>query len=451
MTCRLRTLVAALTALVVAASADAGYLGSPLQNAEPLGEHAGIQMAAEEVVILLSAPEVDGRELTEEERWELEWEEQLRLHPGVEVAAAFEFVNDGPADEVLMYVPLQVRHPFYGPYLWIEDEAAALDVIEIFVDGEPVEPFAVYRGVWREDEHNDWDELLEIIDPLNDEKPADGELFCFLNGATSSEDENPNPPYAAESLLAAWRVEFPAGESRLVEYRQRYDFSTDYEYHSFRFCYPLYTGAGWAGDIGRGRITVLGEPDFDWSYLAEYLGIYLPPPTWEADYPLRFEGPFAGSTLLEGFAGEYERILVWSFADLEPVGGVESWKTFNPDFGDIYNADYHEWSAALERGDKPAPDGRQATMVYLALGEPADGFMVIDPSPKGLTAYDEPDGEPLERGPLYTNILRVDERRGDWLHGSWYDFGTSTEHEGWVPLTATGDEGLVRPRLMPQY
>lgn len=451
MSYRTSLFVIALTALVVTVDADAGYLGSPSQNAEPLGEHAGIQMAAEEVVILLSAPEVDGRELSVEERWELEWEEQLRLHPGVEVAASFDFVNDGPADEVLMYVPLQVRHPFYGPYLWIEDETAALDVIEVYVDGEPVEPFAVYRGVWRDEDYNDWDELAGVIEPLSDEKPADGESFCFLNGATNPRDENPNPPYPAESLLAAWRVEFPAGGSRLVEYRQSYSFSSDYEYHSFRFCYPLYTGAGWADDIGRGRITVLGEPDFDWSYLAEYLGLYLPTPDWEAGYPLEFDESFAESVLLERFTGEYERALVWSFADLEPVGGVESWKTFNPDFGDIYNADYYEWSAALERGEKPEPDGRQATLVYLALGEPADGFMVIDPHPAGLTAYDEPEGEPLEQGPVYTNILRVDERRGDWLHGSWYDYETSTEHEGWAPLTVTGDDGLVLPRLMPQY
>ncbi len=452
-----RMIAVFLSALSTVGWADAGYLGDPIQNAAPLLEaDTQVTMSAEEVVIELLSPEIDGRELTEEERWELDWETNQQLHPDNRVVAAFEFTNTGPAQTVTMYVPLAVRHPFYGPYLWIEDEAAALETISIRVDGEPVEPYAVYRGVWDPDSYRDygsWEELAPLIEPLQETEPAVGADFYFRNGATDPAAEVANPPHAAESLLAAWDVEFPAGESRLVEYSQRYEWSMDYLYTSFRFCYPLYTGAGWAGQIGRGRITVVGDPDFDWSYLAAAQGFCLPPAQRESDYELSFAAPFDKGVLLPDYAGDYDRALVWEFTDLEPVGGLESWKTFNPDFGDIYNADYDAWRAALDRGEEPPPDGRRATLIYLALGAAPNSYMVLDTSPVGMPVYDAPEGEPLAARAFYGDVVRVEERRNDWIYGSWWSpwSGDDQGYAGWLPLTVVDDDGLVRPRLIPQY
>jgi hypothetical protein len=54
---------------------------------------------------------------------------------------------------------------------------------------------------------------------------------------------------------------------------------------------------------------------------------------------------------------------------------------------------------------------------------------------------------------FYGDVVRVEERRDDWIYGTWWSpwSGDDEHYAGWLPLTVVNDDGLVRPRLIPQY
>jgi hypothetical protein len=438
-----RLSVTLLVILAAAALGDAGYLGSVSSGASPIGEHPHIEMTAEEVVVELRSEEV-------------EYEDWSARRYYATVTADFLFTNEGDAETVYMYIPHTVMTLFVSVLYEAVEMEAPVENPRVSVDGEPVEVHKLCVGPFDPDWVGDrsWEEFVELSRPLFGEKPEEGEPFYFTNYFTGTEmywDEISHP---ADALLAYWEAPFEAGETVLVEYVQEYYLTSDYGEQVFRLTYPLFTGAGWRGDIDLGRVTVVPGENCDWSDLRYYTGLHLPLPEEEEDRRLEVCDGIAAHAAFEkcrlaAYDGEeYERALVWEFSDYEPHPGQLNSCSLYPDIGDLgtYQFMLHDdYEAGLEESyDNPW----DYSMIYLYLGDflPTYFFAV---NTEGVPLFDSPGGEELGARIGFTRGAQVSDWEGNWIKVSWRDWESERSGEGWANLLPLDEDWTVVPSLLP--
>ncbi len=429
---------------VVAAQGDAGYLGDLTSGATPIGEHTSIVMTAEEVVIELRSEEVV-------------YEDWSSTRYSATITADFLFTNTGEANTVYTYIPYSVMTIFVSVLYDAVDMAIPLENPRVLVDGEPVEVRKLCVGNFDESvlEGGTWEEFAERALPLFDEQPENGEPFYFRRYFTDSEYGLGDITHPADALLAYWEVPFAADETKLVEYVQEYSLTSDYGEQVFRLTYPLFTGAGWRGDIGFGRVTVVPGEGCDWSDLRYYTGLHLPLPEEVEGHRLEICGDiadhaaFGKSDLASYDGGDYERALVWEFTDYEPHPGQLNSYALYPDIGDLGTYQYmlHEdYEAGFEESyDNPW----DYSMIYLYLGEyPPSYFFVVETD--GVPLFDSPGGNPLDDARIgFTHGARVLDWEGNWIKVSWKDWESDRSGEGWANLLPLDEDWLVVPSLLP--
>jgi len=432
-----------LLLLAAAALGDAGYLGSISSGASPIGGHPAIAMTAEDVVIELRREHVDY------EDWSTEVYDAT-------VTADFLFTNTGDADAVYMYIPRSVLTVFVSYLYDAEDMDTPLENPRVLVDGEPVEVRKVCLGAFEPEcmGETTWDEFAELTRPLFDEKPKEGQPFYFTKYFADPEEEWGKVTHPAEAVLAYWEVPFSPGEIRLVEYVQDYALTSDYGERVFRLTYPLFTGAGWSGSIGSGRVSVVPGEGCDWADLCYNVGLHLPLPVEEEGYRLDVLGGIADHPAfdkcdLANFDGEkYPRALVWQFSDYEPYPGQVNSYSLYPDIGDIGGTQYMLYDD-FEAGNTEAYDNPwDYSMIYLYLGPRAPSYF-LSANTEGVQLYDYPDGEPLGESIAFTRSAEILEREGNWVKVRSSDWETGVAVEGWANLLPLDGKGLVLPSLLP--
>lgn len=307
-------------------SADLGYFVSIAQNPVPAGIpgwHPAIEMTAEDVVIEV-------------------------LGPGkAEITADFLFTNNGNAETVIMYFPISVMTPQIS-HLWnLEETTPVLDSPVVTVNGESVEVYPLLRGRWspRWNELT-WEEVLKFSTPLTVEEPDTNAVFFYMlhpscwgsltMDLVSPLDVPDRLVMMADGFMAAWTVDFDAGEQILVEYCMEYRMSSDREDYVYTVFYPLYTGAGWAGSIGKGRISVIKGEWFVWQTLIDWTSLSMTEGVEVENLELDPFPEFSDlvtweKTRLSQLTGNtYYRALVWEFSDFEPVITPSVWQAFYP-------------------------------------------------------------------------------------------------------------------------
>ncbi len=429
---------------VVGALGDAGYLGSITAGASPIGEHPSIEMTAEEVVIELRSEDVV-------------YEDWSTTRYDATITADFLFTNTGEEDTVYMHIPYSVMTIFVSVLYGAVEMEEPLENPRVLVDGEPVEVRKLCVGPFDSDWSGDgtWEEFVELSQPLFREKPDEGEPFYFTRYFTDSETHWDAISHRADALLAYWEVPFEAGETKLVEYVQEYSLTSDYGEQVFRLTYPLFTGAGWHGDIGYGRVSVVPGEGCDWNDLRYYVGLHLPLPEEEEDHRLEVFDAIAdhaafGKCDLAGYdGGEYERALVWEFSDYEPHPGQLNSYALYPDIGDIGTYQYmlHEdYEAGFEESyDNPW----NYSMIYLYLGKHPPGYFFAVET-EGVPLHNSPGGDPLDDARIgFTRRAVISEWEGNWVKTTSHDWETETTVEGWANLLPLDEDWLVMLGLLP--
>ncbi|MCK4593898.1 hypothetical protein KAU45_05305, partial [bacterium] len=432
---------------VVAALGDAGYLGSITAGAAPIGEHTSIVMTAEEVVIELRVLDIT----------EGDWS-STRYY--ATITADFLFTNTGEADTVYTYIPVSVMTIFVSVLYGAVDMDVPLENPRVLVDGEPVEVYKLCVGNFDESvlEGGTWEEFAERALPLFDEQPENGEPFYFRRYFAGVEEHWDKIAHRADALLAYWEVTFEAGETKLVEYVQEFDLTSDYGEQVFRLTYPLFTGAGWRGDIGYGRVTVLPGEGCDWNDLRYYTGLHLPLPSEEEDHRFSLNEGITGH---EGFnrcnlagyrGGSFDHALVWEFSDYEPHPGQISSYAFYPDIGDIGTYQYMLHGDYEDGFEESYDNPWDYSMIYLYLGKSPPGYF-FSAAVEGVPLHDAPHGQPLGEGPefriSFTQGASIIEREGNWAKVSYRNWDSDTTLEGWVDLVPVNSQGHVVPGLLP--
>ena len=307
-------------------SADMGYFATIAQNPVPAGIpgwHSAIEMTAEDVVI----------EVLESGK--------------AEITADFLFTNNGDEESLIMYFPISVMTPQIS-HLWnLSQTTPLLDSPVVTVNGASVEVYPLLRARWYP-QGNDltWKDVLNFSTPLTDGEPDTNAVFFYMLHPSCWEsltmdfvsplDIPDQLAMMADGFMAAWTVDFDAGEQLLVEYCMEYSMSGDREEYLYTLFYPLYTGAGWAGSIGKGRISVIGGEGFSWNTLIDWTSLSMTEGTEvenpEIDpFPEFSNLPTWGETRLSQLTGNmYCHALVWEFSDFEPVITPSVWQAFYP-------------------------------------------------------------------------------------------------------------------------
>ncbi|MCX7022214.1 MAG: hypothetical protein NTW26_08100 [bacterium] len=259
-------------------------------------------------------------------------------------------------------------------------------------------------------------------------------------------------------MLAYWEVPFAPGETKLVEYVQDYALTSDYGERVFRLTYPLFTGAGWSGSIGSGRVSVVPGEGCDWNDLCYNVGLHLPLPVEEEGYRLDVLGGIADQPAfdkcdLAKYDGEsYPRALVWRFSDYEPYPGQVNSYSLYPDIGDIGGTQYMLYddfdAGVVEAYDNPW----DYSMIYLYLGPRVPTYF-LSATIAGVPLYDSPGGDvitsPLGESIAFTRGAEIVEREGNWVKTTSSDSETGAAVEGWANLLPLDSGGLVLPSLLP--
>jgi hypothetical protein len=241
--------LAALTAVALACAAgafgDVGYYVNKGRAPYPEAEEGEpeIRMAAEEVTITLYDDHVD-------------------------VAATFDFANDGEGDRTVgMYFPLNVGT------LQLTDEAAEI--------------------IHNPEEYNYTYDVTadQVTSSFRVEVDGDAvtydlrDLYCDSDGFFDEVTAN-----------ATWEVTFGAGEVKRVACSYSCYYGAAFMPSGCReYFYIVYTGGDWKGPIGRGVITIRPGEGFDWSRPLYARGVAMP--------PMRV----------------YDDRIEWCFDDFEPV------------------------------------------------------------------------------------------------------------------------------------
>ncbi|HEC80552.1 MAG TPA: hypothetical protein ENI43_04765 [Firmicutes bacterium] len=439
---------------------DAGYLGSLMQNPAPAisqVEHHTIEMVSEDVLIELHSSITTNR--TDDEL--------VEDYVYADVIARFVFNNTGKATDVEMFFPLNVMTIFVSQLYM--DPAVVPDMIEVMVGGEEVEIQPLYTAFYDpsmiEEYDMRWKELSASIEAINTSEPGNGELIHFRNYLFTEKSWGDVPFCCAVALSANWSVHFEEGETIVVECRYTCDLTSDYAMNTFRFAYPLFTGASWRGDINKGRIVVFPGDDFNWDDLRLYTGFYLPEPENIGDYNFVMREDVDGFIDVDSMLYSYhdcvsgfENALVWEFENLEPVIYRLNWLSYYPDLGSLgqvpeyfdedIQVDYDTHRSGYR--DVPGIDG---TMVYLYVSRTyiPNWYFVV--SEAGIPLYENPDPDSIMKDdyklPLYAE-LEVMEVRGDWIKVNYMDHFRSRSGENvWVCKKMVDDNGLVIPTVLP--
>jgi|GEM_PF-3071916 len=248
--------------LPLSALADSGWWWSEYPGPQPFNplnestEHPDVVMANEEVRISLG-------------------------QGGAQVYADFTFRNEGPAQVVPMFFPLETAA--YWTY-WEEEEYRknSEELVRIVL---PVNDYEFHALAWKEGGSTDGELETEIVREIRREFTIPGDFYADV--------------YVSYSTYALYEVSFAAGETLFVEvnYFQKYGAPKHAEWTEM--FYPVYTGGSWKGPIGHGTIKVGSWDKFDWHGRWQFQSVGLPPAREESD---------------EYGNGE----LLWEFDDLEP-------------------------------------------------------------------------------------------------------------------------------------
>ena len=433
-----------ILSLAAAALGDAGYLGSISSGASPIGGHPEIAMTAEEVVIELQRRHVDYED----------WSADLY---DATVTADFLFTNAGGADTVYMYIPRSVMTVFVSYLYDAEDMDTPLVNPQVMVDGKPVEVRKVCLGAFDPECMGDmtWDEFAGLTGALFDEQPKEGGPFYFTRYFVDGDEEWGGAiTHTAEAVLAYWEVPFAPGETSLVEYVQDYAMPSASGESVFRLTSPLFTGAGWSGAIGSGRVSVVPGAGCDWDDLLYYVGLPLPLPAEEEGYRLDILGGIAGHPSFDDcdlakYDGEkFPQALVWNFSDYEPYPGQLNCCALYPDIGDIGGTQYM-LHGDFEAGNVEADDNPwDYSMIYLYLGRFAPTYYLCV-NAEGAPLLDSPYGRPLGESIAFTRSAEILEQEGNWVNTRSSDWETGAAVEGWADLLPLDSDGLVLPSLLP--
>jgi hypothetical protein len=230
------------------------------------GEHPSVAMTSADVVITLNANDVD-------------------------IAAIFDFENDGPACDVGICLPLT----FTG-VSWKKQPPDYTDA----VIGTPLE------AAPRNFQTFSPDDFKVVFDVTVDGKPA--AVAFDIRGFEIEEGHDIGG-------VARIPTRFEAGQSRRVacHYKASYNEEQTYKWTE----YVVSKAAAWKGPIGHGRITMKPGPGVLWTGPLIYEGRALP--------PARDAG------------GE----VVWEFEDFEPTAQPDANYKPDTDFGGICPANYY--------------------------------------------------------------------------------------------------------------
>lgn len=432
-----------LTTLVSLSFADAGYLGSissgPL-TLPAVGEHPSIAMTAEEVIIELYPPEVSLRE----EGWE--WEENRAT-----ITAQFLFDNNGPAAEVMMYMPVGITTVFSPSFPTGAYNDELLDRYRVWTEDGELPLRRAFIGRYKPELKQDlsWEEYSLLVEPLFPEEPEPGEPFYFQTiqlpeGTPLPEGfETWDPLHYAKTTVIFWSVSFNKDESQLVYYREECYPSSDYDMQAKQLTYPLFTGAGWDAPIGWGRVAVVVSEQSLWEQMFFYTGVAMPPPTWQEDFTeVNLSTP-------DYIGRVHDRALVWEFEDFEPVVSKANWYTFYPELGDMgtYLLYMDVVHGPFEEGAEPPSQPWNSSYIKLAWGASRTSYFVVPF--EGLPLYDKSEGEEIETVAFGSTSLKVEEIANGWAAVTVHDYDAETDSKGWIELYPLDDDGLVKPTILP--
>lgn len=430
--------------LPLTAIGDAGNLGSAAQGPVPLsGVSTSVEMLSQDVLIEVSRSDY-------------------------RITGGFLFYSPNDEGDVYMYFPVDVITPFISSLysaMWADD---LMGRVSVSVNGRETEVFPLVIAQWRDDPGIGltWETALEELRPLYREEPDSGDPAYFTRMPSLAEfmgSEDPidsiYPVLEGQAVNAAWKVDFSAADTLLVEYAVTGSMTTDYESTKAIICYPLQTGSTWAGNIGRGRVTAVPSDGAEGEQIAFAAGVMMPPPEKRSSFVFRpleelARTPWFGGTQLSGFAGRrFDAAYEWNFSDFEPEVAPTGWRALYPGLGDMYAliADsLLRWRAGeLDR----RPGGWGGSFIYLYLA---------DHRPKGLTVISG-EGLPLRTLPHagaevltvlpVTSWMEAEEWRDGWVlvraEVPGFLGDDAGEYTGWVELDRTGEDGLVLPTVLP--
>ena len=406
-------------------------------------EHPGIVMSAEEVVIVVS------KDILVREAWDVN-DEQTEIYKA-DFYSSFLFTNTTEADQVLMAIPVESATPTV-PWVYGQGIDSTLTTPKVLVDGQPVEVKLIYGYYPVDDLDSDqWNEVLEKLDPVYDYLPDSGQLLYFRNYVYS------DPDYSVDFLqpriaLACWEVSFNSGQQRLVEYHEEYEMTSDYGMKTFRLTYPLFTGATWKGSIGEGKISVIMDSSFVRDDLKYYLGILLPEPEEIENgsldlenYLSRLENPQI-SQLADFNNLEFSYGIIWEFKNFEPIPSGFSYQDYYMDSEVFY---YTAYDSYLYNPNLQLPLPWMKSRIYLYLGEVSPHWFIAV-NEQGVPVYSQPDqssGNIIDTiGPM-TSVEAL-EINNEWIKADISYNYDRDEIKGWIPLYYYNEDGLLEVNLM---
>lgn len=424
--------------------ADAGNLGSVAQGPVPLsGVSTSVEMLCQDVLIEVGRSDY-------------------------RITGDFLFHSPNDEGDVYMYFPVDVITPFISTLysaMWADD---LVERVSVSVNGRETEVFPLVIAQW----HGDpgigltWERALEALRPLYRNEPDPGEPAYFtrmpsLAEFTGSEDpiDSIYPVLEGQAVNAAWKVDFSAGDTLLVEYAVTGTMTTDYDSTKAILCYPLQTGSTWAGNIGRGRITVVPSDGTDGEQITFATGVMMPPPERRSSFsfhPLEevARTPWFGGTRLSRFTGRsYNAGYEWNFYGFEPEVASTGWRALYPGLGDMYAVIVDSLLRWREGELANRPRGWGGSFIYLYMA---------DHHPKGLTVITG-EGVPLRRSPHegaealtmlpVTCWVETEEWRDGWVLVNAEVLGCfgddAGEYTGWVELYRIGEDSLLLPTVLP--
>ncbi|KQC13229.1 MAG: hypothetical protein APR63_09185 [Desulfuromonas sp. SDB] len=427
--------------------ADAGYMASVTSGASPLmisgTEHPGIEMSAEEVVILIST------DILVREAWEVS-DEQTEIYKA-DIYSSFLFTNTGEADRVLMAIPVESATPTV-PWVYGQGIDSTLFTPVVMVDGQPVEVKLIYGYYPADDiDSGQWNEVLDKLDPVYDSLPQSSQFLFFRNYVYS------DPDYSVDFIqpkvaLACWEVSFNSGQQRLVEYHEEYEMTSDYGMKTFRLTYPLFTGATWKGPIGEGKISVIMDSSFVRDDLQYYLGILLPEPEEIENGSLdlenflsRLENPQI-SQLADFNNLEFSYGIIWEFNNFEPIPSGFSYQDYYMDSEIFY---YTAFDSYIDTPNHELSPPWFKSRIYLYLGEVSPHWFIAV-NEQGVPVYSQPDQSSVNIidtiGPMTSvEAFEIDD---NWIKAEIHEHDTDNEIKGWIPLYYYNEDGLLEVNLI---
>jgi hypothetical protein len=252
--------------LCVSAGADSGWWSSsypgpqPFNPLEESAEHPDVVMVDEEVRISLG-------------------------QAGAGVYAVFTFRNEGPAQTVPMYFPLERA----GYWDYWEEEEYRRNPEELVRTELPIDDYGFRALVDREGDRHADELETELVQEVRRAFTIPGELYADV--------------YVSSSVYALYEVSFAAGETLFLEVGYFQEYGAPKHALWTEMFYPVYSGGSWKGPIGHGTIEVGSWDAFDWHGRWQFQSVGLPPAREETD---------------EYGNGE----LLWEFSDLEPGPGA---------------------------------------------------------------------------------------------------------------------------------